>query len=172
MTSWWTRLITIDSLDEDTQRRGRTLVTLALGLIVVLGLALPLFLIQPNGGSAVVAVIGAIMIFTVALLLARRGSVTLGALLCILAVIAAPAGAGLATGVVRAGPIFFLLAPLIASVVLRPWQIWAATVCSIAVLIALALVVSQKAPISEIEQLQVRNAVIVAVIIGLTHSGY
>src|SRR6185436_12522157 len=109
MTSWWTRLITIDSLDEDTQRRGRTLVMLALGLIIVLGLALPLFLIQPNGGSAVAAVISAILIFTAALLLARRGRVTLGALLCIIAVIAAPTGAGLAIGAVRAGPVFFLL---------------------------------------------------------------
>src|SRR5262245_22193538 len=150
MMNWWARLATIDSLDEDVQRRGRTLVMLALGLIVVLALAFPLFLTQSNPAPASLAVVVAVVFNAVALLLARRGYVTLGAVLIIAIMIAAPTGAGLVMRSVRAGPVFFVLAPLIATVVLRPWQIWLATACSIAALIATALIVSQSVPLSEI----------------------
>jgi rsbT co-antagonist protein RsbR len=123
---FFTWLLTIDSTDDDLRRRGRNVVILALGLIIMI---LGFLLLSPlqQGDLDLVglaSLVVALVIYSGALLLARRGLVTLGALILI-----ASETAGICITIVTRAlptivPFFLVLSLLIAGLSLRPWQIW------------------------------------------------
>jgi anti-anti-sigma regulatory factor len=167
MIRLWARLTTVRSPDEDVQRRAGTLVTIALALIVVPMLFIPLFISSPNGIRAALGIAGMIVFCVVALLLARRGMATIGGLLLIGALIILPLLTVLSFGQIQASAVFFLMAPLVAGVVLRPWQIWIVAMLSTAALVAAALLIPQRPAINSPEWLQIRNAIAMEFIVAL-----
>ena len=125
MRQFFSWLLNIRTADEDTRRRGRNVVILALGLIVMATLIVPVVMLRPALGTAVYLTIAlAIAIYVCVIALARRGLVTLSALLFISTEVIAVLGASFSTGLLSVGPFFLVLALLIASLTLRPWQIW------------------------------------------------
>ena len=118
-------ILTINSADEDARRRGRNVVILALGLIAMAILFVPVVMLRSIVGPGVYATIAvAIGLYAGVVMLARRGLVTLSALLFIATEVIAVLGASFSTGQLSVGPFFLVLALLIASLTLRPWQIW------------------------------------------------
>ena len=73
------RLLNVHSADQDTRRRGRNIILLALGLIAMCILFVPVLLMQPFQ-APVFALIGvAVLIYAGLVLLARSGRMTLSA---------------------------------------------------------------------------------------------
>lgn len=124
MRQFFTWLLTINSPDEDLRRRGRNLVILALGLICTALLFVPVLLLQPTKGVVFVDIGLAVLLYVGVLLLARHGLVELGALLFVGVITLAILGGTLSTGMLSISPFFLILPLLIASLCLRPWQVW------------------------------------------------
>jgi rsbT co-antagonist protein RsbR len=124
MRQFFNWLLTIDNPNENMRRRGRNLAIMALGLICTALLFVPILLLQPIQ-SMVFVVIGLMtLLYTGVLLLARRGMVTLGALLFVSVLTLGTLGGALSMGMLSVAPFFLILPLLIASLCLRPWQIW------------------------------------------------
>jgi rsbT co-antagonist protein RsbR len=124
MRKFFTWLLTIDSPDEDLRRRGRNVVTLTLGLIIlVLAILLNSLFVSVNLVGLASLVVG-LLIYCAALLLARRGLVTLGALMLIAIQIVGTCFGTVTGGYPTIVPFFLVLSLLIAGLSLRPWQIW------------------------------------------------
>ena len=133
-------LVSIDSADEDVRRRGRNVVILVLGLIIMAALSVPMVMLRSVGGASVYATIAAAnLLYICVVVLARRGLVTLSALLFIGTELLAVLGASLSARQLSIAPFFLVLALLIASLTLRPWQIWLVFVVTIAGLVATIL---------------------------------
>src|SRR6185295_13541708 len=81
MRSLFSWLISIDSPDEELRRRGRNLVILALGLIALVLLFILLTAFQPDGMTSQIMMSKSVLIYVGVLVLARRGLVSLGALI-------------------------------------------------------------------------------------------
>lgn len=119
--SW---LTSIESRDEDLRRRGRNVVILALGSICMALIALfAVLLIRDNGKNLLI--IGLVLlVYLGVIVLARRGRVTLGALILIASMAVATVGASLGNHSQSIAPFFLILPVLIASLCLQPSQIW------------------------------------------------
>lgn len=131
MVAWLTRLTTIQSADSDTQRRGRLVVIVALGMIALDLAFIPLALLSDRLLSGLITLLVAPLIFVAALLLSRAGRVDAGAYLLIGVTVAA---ISLSIGMAQESantPFFMVLPVLLAGVLLRPIRIWAALVCAI-----------------------------------------
>jgi anti-anti-sigma regulatory factor len=166
---FWGWLTTVQSAEADFQRRGRTLVILSFGLMIVAAIALPLFLLLNPAIEGVVITSALIAVVACALALARSGKVNLGAALIIAIVIAAPLAGILNSGNITAEPVYFLMAPLIAGVILRPWQIWAVMGLSVLTLLLLVFLLPSNPLATRQTQALVRNTLImsgVATLIG------
>src|SRR5262245_10158540 len=119
MRQSFTWLLTIDSVDDDIRRRGRNVVIMALGLIVVTLLFVPVILLQGLHISTAVTLAGSICMYTGVLLLARRGLVTLGALIFIGVIMLSILGSAFISHQLSVGPFYLVLSLLIASLSLR-----------------------------------------------------
>jgi rsbT co-antagonist protein RsbR len=124
MRQFLTWLLTIDHPDDDHQRRGRNLVILALSLICAALLFVPILLFLRSQSIIFVDIGLAILVYVGVLLLGRRGLVTLGAVIFITVITLAILGGTLSVGTLSSSPFFLILSLLIASLCLRPWQVW------------------------------------------------
>lgn len=114
----------IQHADEDVRRRGRNTVLIAGGLFVLtlaagvttLGTAMQLV------SLSVIAV--ALVLFATSILLARRGNVGPAAAIVLAVCILGVLGALLGTRQISDLPFFFIISILVASVTLRPGQVW------------------------------------------------
>ncbi|MEP7190522.1 MAG: hypothetical protein ABI901_15130, partial [Roseiflexaceae bacterium] len=139
MRQFFTWLLTINSLDEDLLRRGRNVILLALGLIVMGLLFVPVLLIQPIQAAILGLISVEVLVFAGLALLARSGRVTLSAWLLITIEILAVVGGSLISGTLSITPVFLIISVLIASLSLRPWQIWPVLAANLIGLIATIL---------------------------------
>ncbi|ABY35722.1 MAG TPA: STAS domain-containing protein [Chloroflexus aurantiacus] len=117
-------LLHIDATDPEIQRRGKILVSLSIGVVIVLlTVGLALTLIQPTIGRLINLTL-ATLVFVASFILGKKGLVTIGGyLLIILTTIGALSGEILnPTSPFNA----FYLVPsiLLASILLKPFQIW------------------------------------------------
>ncbi len=135
------QLLVIRSDDELVQQRGQMVVMVALGLTGVAGLfALIVLLIPDISRSGLVAILAGAVMFGIDILLARQGWVTPAALLLVAQLIVLPLATMVATGATITSPFFLAISVVVASLVLRPWQIWAVLLIDLAGLaVALAL---------------------------------
>jgi rsbT co-antagonist protein RsbR len=125
MRSLFTWLFTIDSLDEDTRRRGRNVVILALSLFVMLALLVPVTLLAGQADLKTLLLFAVpMLVYAGVAIFARRGLVTIAALALIATEMIAVLGSIVNMGQLSSTPFFLLLAVLAASLTLRPWQIW------------------------------------------------
>ncbi|GAB4165376.1 MAG: hypothetical protein Fur005_26110 [Roseiflexaceae bacterium] len=169
MKIFWQWVSTITHTDPDTQRRGRTLIILAFGTTLLLLVSLPFFWSRLVG---IISVLSAIALFWLAILITRRSYVTFGALICIGTAIALPTIPPLLQQTLYGGHglIYFLVAPLIAGVVLRPWQAWTITGICMAIIIGLVNWISQYETLDENTMLLIRNVLIIEIVIALVGS--
>ncbi|HET9221872.1 MAG TPA: STAS domain-containing protein [Roseiflexaceae bacterium] len=121
LSTW---LMTIRSPDEDVQRRGRMLVVLTLGLIALSLLLLPATATAEEPLAALILIGVSFICYAIVLVLARYGYVTAGGLLIIALT---TLGTLLSSGnsIQAFNSLYFLILSLqVASLVLRPVQIW------------------------------------------------
>lgn len=118
------RLTTIKSLNDDVQRRGKIVVMLALSLQLMALLSLPLSFLTPRPVAGMLATLGAIFIDTLVLMLARRGQVTLSGYLLLTAIAGPILGGGYASEELSSYAMFLVLPIVVASLILRPAQVW------------------------------------------------
>lgn len=131
MAGWFTRLTTIASADSDLQRRGRMVVTVALGMIALDLAFIPLIFTTSQLISSLITLLAAPLIFIVALLLGRAGQVDAGAYLLIgVTIVAISISIAIATENANT-PFYMVLPVLLAGALLRPIQIWAILVLAI-----------------------------------------
>jgi rsbT co-antagonist protein RsbR len=117
-------LLAVRSQDEDEQRRGSMVVVVALGLIVTSVLLFPLTLQSTASISGRIVLVGSSLIELGVFFLARSGRVTLGAFTLILVILAGTVGPMIANHTVSFSIFYLALTLLIASLTLRPRQIW------------------------------------------------
>ncbi|HEY0604077.1 MAG TPA: STAS domain-containing protein [Herpetosiphonaceae bacterium] len=141
------RLLTIAHPDPEIRRRGRNTVILALGLIIFALLFLPVTFEQGNVLVAQLILSVGIVILLGVIWLARKGRVTEAALLLIITSLAGFA-VGIVTNPIFSSSSFLISLPiLMASVTLRPRQLWPILViCE--VILVLGYVVFPKSQIS------------------------
>ena len=138
-----TWLLTIDSPDEDVRRRGRMLAILAVALIVLIVLIIPLVLVTTLAPTVFVILAVATAGYVIVLALARRGHVTGGGWLIVAMMILGTLSA-LASMPDQLNSLYFLVLPLlVASLVLRPAQIWVVLVMILAGLGAIVAATAQ-----------------------------
>jgi rsbT co-antagonist protein RsbR len=117
------RLITVRSQDEDERRRGLMVMLIALGLIVTSFALLPLSL-QSGSNMGKIVLLGGALIQLGVFFLARSGRVTLGASLLIAEILVGIFSSLFVNLTVSFSMFYLALSLLIASLTLRPWQIW------------------------------------------------
>ena len=117
-------LLTIAHPDQETRRRGRNTVVLATGLIIFAILFIPVTFEQGNILVAQVIISVGILILLGVIWLARNGRVTEAALLLVITTLAG-FSVGIVTNPEFSSSSFLIALPvLMASVTLRPKQIW------------------------------------------------
>ncbi len=135
MATFWNWLTNIQHANEDVRRRSRTLVAVCAALDVMGIVSLVLFgAVVPNLLAFVIVII-LCLIFTSALFLARQGYLAIGATLLFGILLLIPAIPLFTGGRELSQPVYFLLAPVLASVILRPKEIWLAAVSSVILMI-------------------------------------
>jgi len=151
------RLLSVRNPDTDAQRRGRNLIIVTIGVIIMALLSLPLVMIQPEPGPQLVAPLAGSVICLGIIALARAGRVSVAATglvtLLLLGLFLTP----LASRQIGLVPQFFVVAVLIASVTSRPW------VVGITATLAIAAVVVQGALLAGAAQHAPGAAEVVAV---------
>ena len=115
---------------------------LALGLICTALLFVPVLMLQPHQSTVFINISLAVLLYMGALLLGRRGLVTLGTLLFVGVLTLAILGGALNSGLLSIAPFFLILSLLIASLCLRPWQVWLVLAVNIVGLTATILLLS------------------------------
>jgi methyl-accepting chemotaxis protein len=143
MAQWLTWLLTIDTDVDEARRRGRHVVILALGLLVMVLLFVPVILFNSSSTTGLWIVSMAGIVIAGALLLARRGYVTAGGLILIATIAIATLGSSANSGKIGITPFYTLLGVLIAGLVLRPWQIWATLGAYVSALVLVCLALPQ-----------------------------
>ncbi|GAB4212535.1 MAG: STAS domain-containing protein [Roseiflexaceae bacterium] len=134
MSTLLTRWLTIRHPDEDTRRRGRTLVILNSCLIVLALLSAPVVLTLPNSQSSLASIGASLLVFMTILFLARAGWVTPAAIVLVGVWLLLILGSPLVLREVQAAPIFVAGAILLAGVTMRPWAIAPVLLLCLAVL--------------------------------------
>ncbi len=131
MRMWGAALTTVHSSDADTQRRGRVLITVAIGM-ALLGLAFIPVIQSTTRGAVELAIIGiAMVVFIIAALLGRAGRVTLGAYLVIGVSLLGVTGGMVGGTSTTNTPFYMILIVMLAGTLLPPMQIWGMLVASI-----------------------------------------
>jgi rsbT co-antagonist protein RsbR len=118
------RLLTVRSQDEDERQRGSMVIMIALGLIITDFLLLPLTLQANASMIGRIVLLGSVVVDLIALFLARSGRVTFGALTLLTLMLVGIFSPMIFNGTVSFSIFYLALSLLIASLTLRPWQIW------------------------------------------------
>ncbi|WP_298815684.1 STAS domain-containing protein [Chloroflexus sp.] len=128
MQSWFAWLTEIRSSDEDTVRRGKTTIILALIMIVLAILAIPISIITGSGAGGNIAIASGIIAYIIAIAVTRAGFVNVGGLILI-AFIILPTIAPTIINTSATSPytsFFYLnLSLLVAGLTVSPPLIWA-----------------------------------------------
>src|SRR5258706_9067995 len=132
-------LLTVRSQDEDERQRGLMVMVIALGLSATSLLLLPLTLQPTSALSGRFIILGAMLVELGVFFLARYGRVTLGASTIIIVVMVATLSPILSSGTASFSVFYLALSLLIASLTLRPWQIWLVLLAN---LLGIALIVN------------------------------
>jgi rsbT co-antagonist protein RsbR len=159
-------LLTIHG-DPDIQRRGRTVVTVALSLTVFIVAALPIIVVRPEPLQSMLAVAVGSAIITTSVMLARRGQVELAGWIL---VVASAVTVILPTIMRRdiTSSIFYLIIPLlIAGVVLRPWQVWLALLLAYGLLATSAVTLPAELLMNTEGSVLYSNAVLIFLVVAL-----
>jgi len=159
-------LLTIPHPDDDFRRRGRNVVALSLGLIVLGLLLMALWTAQGEYPSLVAGALS-LATFGAAIALARRGQVAPAALLVVAMLTAVVLMVMVANGALSDTPYFLLIAVSISGLILPSRQIWPVLVAS---LIGLGLVTALAvgaAPLSYMDGQVLQDSVALLVITGL-----
>lgn len=135
-TAW---LLHVSHDDPDVRRRGRLLITVALGLLALAALFSPVILLLPGGIVYVVSVLAGAGVVVLAIVAARRGRVELAVVVFLASYVIALVASASWVGEVTAGPLFCLLIVTLAGALLRPAQVAAVYVGSMALMVALPL---------------------------------
>lgn len=124
MLRWIETLTTVTAINPDARRRGRILIIICLDIVaVLLSLGLGLTLLQPSPGRFLNLGL-ALMVFTGAAALARKGFVTAGAyILILLSSIGALSGVFL-NPTSPFNSFYLIIGVLLSSILLPPHQIW------------------------------------------------
>jgi rsbT co-antagonist protein RsbR len=137
-----TRLLTVNSSDEDIRRRGRMLVSITLAMIALALLAFFLILLSLSSPDLLVVVGIGLIGLAVVLALARRGTVTAAGVLLVAMLLLATLVSVDFTGQATEGEAaYFLILPLlVAGLTLRPVYAWVVLALALAGLgVSLAL---------------------------------
>lgn len=119
-----THITSVSSSDPDVRRRGQLLVTLAIGILMLLLLiALPLSLRSLSPGRVINLGLAA-AVFGLAFWLGHSGRVTAGAYIVITASILGSVSSSPFNTVTHYNLFFLIISVLLASVLLKPNQIW------------------------------------------------
>jgi len=119
--------------DPNIQRRGQTIVLVALVLSALMLCSIPVIVVRPDRLPSLVGVGAGVITVVVAWLLARRGHVVAAGWALVLIVTVAAGLTSLLRGEV-ASSLFFLALPIvIASMVLRAWEVWPIVAATLAV---------------------------------------
>lgn len=125
MQRFFSWLLQVDTLDDDTRWRGRNVVLLALSMSVMAFMFVPVTLLIGSPSLGVYALIGlTIFLYLGIATLARSGPVTLGGVLFVMLGTCSVLSSMLLTGQVSITPFFLVPAVLAASLMLRPWHTW------------------------------------------------
>ncbi len=152
MRNWLNWLATIRRADAATQQRGQMVVFLALGLsgLTLLGMVF-LLLDPPDNATNLIVALVILVLYSSVVVLTRLGYVAIGAFALALVVVIEPFIVFIITpeqGVVEL--IFLNLGLLIASLVLRPSQIWLLLVLALGSLIAVAFLLPDRFLVSSL----------------------
>ncbi|NTU80894.1 MAG: STAS domain-containing protein [Chloroflexales bacterium] len=126
------RLLTVAHSDPDVQRRAQLLVVVDLIMIAFIATASLLLLLQPGQRGAIAALYVIIAVLAGSLLLAARARVTTAASLLLAPLLAGPVLVVLVRGSVIVTLFFLTLSVFVGSLVLRPRQVWAVGLLSLA----------------------------------------
>jgi len=152
-TNWRTRLMTIQHLDPHVRRRGRSLSIILLTMIALSLLLIPLVLIEGSQRSGVLVVGMSLLVYSLALFLARRGQVTLGGWIAALYVTIGVTGStfgetSLTLATTYIALVFLAFSILIVSQVMPPTRVWWALLINLAALAA-AVALHRNAPLTD-----------------------
>jgi rsbT co-antagonist protein RsbR len=122
------QILTVQHSDPDTQRRGRTMITVALSLVVIMLLALPVVFTRTPADRlpSLVTLLLGLGIVGGTIVLARSGRVDLAGWALVITTGLAVIFPSIVRGDVSSSLLYLLVPVLIAGVVLKPWQIWVA----------------------------------------------
>jgi len=134
-------LIAVTSPDPIIQRRARLLAILSLGIILLSVVFLPISLLGTSPLAGVLTLAASVLVGGVSLLLARRGSATVGGWLLALGLSAAILGSALVTGAL-VSLYYLVIVVMVAGVVLRPLHVWWVLLINLAGMALLLLVPS------------------------------
>lgn len=141
------RLLTVQSQDEETQQRGQMVIIIGLAIGLTCLFLLPVtFFGNSSRFGAILLTCSMIGLF-ISIWLARIGQVTLSTWLQIGIVIAGTISADLASQQVSFGAFFLGIAPLIASLIMRPREIWIVLIINIILLLIVGWNSSPNAPL-------------------------
>ncbi|NJN18243.1 MAG: STAS domain-containing protein [Oscillochloris sp.] len=130
MATVFNQLLTIQSHDPETERRGRVVIIISLGMLILALAFVPLTLLVDNFVSFSALIFGGLF-FCAAIVAARRGIVNLGAWMLIGATLGAIGLAMLLGNPSPTTPFYLILPLLMASVMLPPGQIWSILVVTL-----------------------------------------
>jgi rsbT co-antagonist protein RsbR len=140
MGAWLRKILHVQSTDPDTQQRGRILIAVTLGMII-LGLCfVPIIATSPRRDLILSLIGGTCAIFLGAAYLGRIGRVTVGSYIVIGLTTLAILSSIYTDQSTPSAPVFLVLAILLAGVLLPPMQIWLVfVVCVVGALLVFGL---------------------------------
>jgi rsbT co-antagonist protein RsbR len=159
-------LVAIPHPDEDIRRRGRNVVVLSLGLIGLDVLLIVLWVFQRENPSLVAGAI-ALVLFGVAIAIARRGWVGPAALLLIGVLMLAVLSVIAANNALSDTPYFLLIPVSIAGLVLSAWQVWPVFFANVIGLGLVTALIARTTPLSYSDVQVLQDSLAVLTIMGL-----
>lgn len=161
------RLFTFDGADADTQRRGRNLVIIALGVSAMCLISAPLTLIQPEPAPQLAAALIGAVVSLALVALARRGRVEAAALGLIALLVGGLFVTPLVSRQVGLTPPFMVVPVLVAAAVARPRAVFATAALAIAVLVAQGALLASEPQHAPGAQEVVAVGAIITLVVGL-----
>jgi rsbT co-antagonist protein RsbR len=164
LASW---LMKIDVTDDDARRRGQMIVTLAVSMLALALVAIPLTLIGPTPGSGLGVLTGGLVIYTLVLVIVRRGYVTVAGVLLIATVLATLFVTMLTSSDSLIGVYLLVLPLLVAGLALRPVQIWFVLAITLLGLWLMALLMPESALANRANGMTIITAVLLLIVATL-----
>lgn len=133
-------LLRVNHPDEQGRRSGRNVIMLAFNMCCVALLFFPIQIFEQQVNTIIIAAISiAILSYIVTITLARKGLVGTAAAIFIIMLTVSITVPTILTRSLSIAPFFLILPILIASLCLRPWQIWLVLIGELAALAAMVL---------------------------------